>query len=188
VFLKGNQKVFYCSAQDANCEWTRGQAGGVLSAQEVHTRFGYELGEPLLVASGTWFSYGYNATGAIWRQTGLEPKSRGMGLVWYFDLDKPVWRVEDYNLRKATSVKSPSDFVIIADSDANGVTDLEILPTVTSTRPIGRIHRGGANVLFLDGHVQWYLQRDIGITSVMRPEEAMKQRMWNYDNEAAGPW
>jgi len=49
----------------------------------------------------------------------------------------------------------------------------------------GSIHRGGANVLFCDGHVQWFLKRDLVVRWPVIAEEGAKQRMWNIDNRPA---
>src|SRR2546426_224601 len=54
---------------------------------------------------------------------------------------------------------------------------------------IATVHGGGANVLFLDSHVQWYLQKDLRIqTRPLVAEESAKQRLWNADNEPAKQW
>src|SRR6059058_4235997 len=70
--------------------------------------------------------------------------------------------------QKISKVKLPSEFILIADTVADGVDDLRIGSRDTSGIPgfpystgIGKIHRGGANVLFCDGHVQWHLQKDL---------------------------
>jgi prepilin-type N-terminal cleavage/methylation domain-containing protein len=53
-FLNGEQRVFYCPAQDERCEWKKGEAPATSTGQPVelatdlHARFGYEVGEPLL--------------------------------------------------------------------------------------------------------------------------------------------
>jgi prepilin-type processing-associated H-X9-DG protein len=57
------------------------------------------------------------------------------------------------------------------------------------SRGPGNIHRGGANLLFADGHVQWSLQRDVWIQIITPiPQEANKQRIWNSDNQPAALW
>src|SRR5882672_4031155 len=38
--LGGNQKVFYCPAQDPKCQWKPDAAGSIQLAQEIHTNFG----------------------------------------------------------------------------------------------------------------------------------------------------
>jgi prepilin-type processing-associated H-X9-DG protein len=56
-------------------------------------------------------------------------------------------------------------------------------PPSTAYTALGTIHRGGANVLFCDGHVQWYAYDDISF-----PHEANSSQeryreisaMWDY--------
>jgi|SRR5688572_6782393 len=194
AFLNGNQKAFYCPAQDPRCEWNDENPGHVFFAQEAHTKFGFKLGERLLIGSnipsGTWFSYGYNFDGANLRVSPTDP-NRGMGAVSYVDVHLPTSSVRDGGLRKATSVRAPSQFIVIADSTADGWNDLDIMAFAGGPpgfrRVIGSNHRGGANILFLDGHVQWYLQSDVIVGIPYAPAEAVKQRMWNYDNKPANP-
>jgi len=52
----------------------------------------------------------------------------------------------------------------------------------------GRIHNGGANVLFCDGHVEWFLHDNLIVHSpvplpTLLPKEINLRRMWNRDNE-----
>ena len=115
-----------------------------------------------------------------------------MGAVSYENLDSPPWKVTDVNLRKASAVKAASNFITIADTTADSGNDFGIVPQVAGVAgarmTIGDVHRGGANVLFLDGHVQWHMQSDLTIQWPPVPDEAKKQRMWNWDNQPAGPW
>jgi prepilin-type processing-associated H-X9-DG protein len=50
---------------------------------------------------------------------------------------------------------------------------------------LGRIHRGGDNVLFCDGHVTWYKQEDLiwreGIST--EADRHRLHRMWVYDQK-----
>jgi prepilin-type N-terminal cleavage/methylation domain-containing protein len=53
-FLGGSEGAFYCPALDDRFEWRRDGPVGSSSgrtATDVHARFGYELGEPLLDGS-----------------------------------------------------------------------------------------------------------------------------------------
>lgn len=206
-FLSHNQKVFYCPAQDPRCQWNDDNPGYVKYAREIHTNFGYDLGERLILGCsgsitedgvstyypGTWFSYGYNGPGANWIQSQFDPRSRGMGGVFYqrIDLEERKWLVSKTNLRKASSVKSPSEFVIIADTTADSDNDAGILPMISGVPGfrihVADVHRGGANVLFLDGHVEWHIQSDMISTWIPIREEAWKHRMWNYDHKPARP-
>jgi prepilin-type processing-associated H-X9-DG protein len=73
------------------------------------------------------------------------------------------------------------------------VGDLQIFPRNIQIRAgyentPATVHRGGANVLFCDGHVQWFLKRDLVIGWPVIPQESAKQRMWNMDSQPAMPW
>src|SRR6267142_2160197 len=67
----------------------------------------------------------------------------------------------------ATKIRSPSEFILMADAAADGCRDFMIQALACRPIPdeylltVGKVHRGGANVLFADGHVQWYLQSDM---------------------------
>jgi len=194
-FLNGNQKVFYCPAEDPRCQWTRDMGGEVAYADDFYSRFGYEPGERLLVgghspvltspqSNGTFFSYGFNHGGAARSST-----SRNAGV------SGPDYDIDGSRLpypfdRKVTNVKSPSSLILVADTTADGWEDFWITKQIVSgpaMQSVATIHRGGANVLFCDGHVQWYLQQDISVKWPPVPEEAAKQRLWNADDLASDP-
>ena len=121
------------------------------------------------------FSYGYN-----WVGTGLPDGSGGRGLTHYND--KGGW-----NWRRMTDIASPSSMIMLADSDTHkdnpghGLWDGLIAPYywveldpgsyIRNGLP-GVVHRGSADAVFVDGHVQW---RDI---DWFRSDYALK---WNYD-------
>jgi len=197
--LNGNEKVFYCPAEDLRCEWKPDAPGALYFAEELHARLGYELGERLIFSgdspvpngpppNGTFFSYGYNLAGSYGKPPPpIVPK--GMGGDFFFDNGA---RQQGFN-RKSTNVKCSAEFIIIADTIADGSRDYLVRPfNSTPSTPfsdaIGNIHRGGANALFLDGHVQWYLQRDLLAKWPPVPEEAAKQCLWNADNQPAQSW
>jgi prepilin-type processing-associated H-X9-DG protein len=93
--------------------------------------------------------------------------------------------------RRATSVKRPSEFILIADTGADAHGDFAITPSNATPgveNSLADVHRGGSNVLFCDGHVQWYLQKDLMVSRPPVAEDASKQRMWNVDYNSAGPW
>jgi prepilin-type processing-associated H-X9-DG protein len=164
-------------------------------ADDVANDFGYERGERMLLEMGTFFSYGYNASGAI---GGPGFAGRGMGEDRY-DLLNPGNRV--HAAIKATSVRSSSEFILITDAAADGWADFSVLPMPSRSQlgnpfkaqpglddSVSDIHRGGSNVLFADGHVQWYLRNDVFVKWLPVPEEARKQRYWNSDNLPSRPW
>jgi len=183
--LNGNQQVFYCPAQDDRCKWTADAPGPVLLANDIATNFGYELGERLLLSRGTYFSYGYNAQGAM---GGGGSSNRGMGQDRH-NLADPTFCVRD--AKQVTSVKSSSEFIIIADTAADGWADFTLLPNpsgVGMNDSLADIHRGGSNVLFCDGHVQWYLRSGLLVKWLPIAEEAARQRLWNADNQPSRQW
>ena len=186
-FMGDNQETFYCPAQDVRCRWENvprepGRAG---RATPFEARFGYDLGEPLL-DDRRYFSYGYNAWGSdgSYGQT-----ARGLGDVYAGPRPTP----DDMAELRATRVKVPEDMIAIADSTADGLYDWFIKPhsnpSAAHTLP-GNVHpsrgphRGGSNVLFCDGHVQWYRQEDISFDSYAADWSpfAVIERMWNYDH------
>jgi prepilin-type processing-associated H-X9-DG protein/prepilin-type N-terminal cleavage/methylation domain-containing protein len=207
--LRGNQKVFYCPAQDPKCQWTSDAPGPVVYAREFHTKFGYEIGERVLFDGdetvqrglGTFFSYGCNRDGLYWRNDvpPLPMPEGGMGMGWFFWYRSPPestdW-VRGMHPQKDTDVRSPSEFIIIADTVADAARDFRVLPaerlppgaTALVTSAPARIHRGGANVLFCDGHVQWYLQKDLLVRTPPIGQESNKQRRWNRDNQPGALW
>jgi prepilin-type N-terminal cleavage/methylation domain-containing protein/prepilin-type processing-associated H-X9-DG protein len=197
-FLRGNRNVFYCPVQNPKCEWKPDAPGPVLYATDFHTQFGYEKGERLLLnaatgGGGTFFSYGCNwsgigAPGSVIK----DPAGQAMG---YSMWDSSRGWNQNRVCRKVTSVRSPAEFIIMADTTADTYSDFHIgakeewqlLMWRVAVIP-AKVHRGGANVLFCDGHVQWYLQRDLVCKDPPVAEEASKQRMWNADNQPAAIW
>jgi len=184
--LKGGRNIFYCPAQDPRCQWRDDAPGPALFGGASATRFGYESGERLLVDPGMYFSYGYNGGGA-WGGPGF-PFPRGMGSDRYSLID-PTFH--PYTAQRACRVKSGSDFIMIADTVADAQGDFEIYPENTQAtvyNSLGDIHRGGANILFGDGHVQWYLPGDLMLQWPVVPQEAAKQCKWNVDNQPSRAW
>jgi prepilin-type N-terminal cleavage/methylation domain-containing protein/prepilin-type processing-associated H-X9-DG protein len=204
--LRGKQDLFYCPAQDPKCKWTSDAPGPVVYATEFHTKFGYEIGERILFlgyagfedvkrSSGTFFSYGCNRTGVSWRN-GIPPLpyprgfSMGMGwFFWYPDDTTTGWQ-RGYHPQKDTDVHSPSEFIVMGDTTADGWMDFYVRPAERPPGPLppinsapARIHRGGANILFADGHVKWYPRKELLVITPPIPQESNKHRMWNYDNE-----
>src|SRR5437667_939218 len=160
--LGGNQKVFYCPSQDPKCEWKPDAPGEIQFAQDIHTNFGYEIGERLLLAGGNepgaWFSYGINSVGAFGRPG--TPRPRGIGGIQYSGTVKPPLSTYLGNqwVLRATAVRRSSEFIVMGDTNADGFDDTDIAPYSIGTRLelVGNVHHNGANILFADGHVQWF--------------------------------
>lgn len=183
-YLKGNQQVFYCPAQDARCQWISQAPGPVVLATESATNFGYEVGERLLLAHKMYFSYGYNGVGS--GVVGFP--GRGMGADWHSLTDSSFF---ERGARRSSSVKRASEFITIADTVADGNGDFEIRNNVSGPGiedSLSDVHRGGSNVLFYDGHVQWYLRTDLMVPRPVVAQDAAKQRRWNVDFEPARIW
>ena len=180
-FLGGNQHVFVCPGRDERFYWTESAPGPVVRAAAADTPYGFVEGERF-VLWGMFFSYGYNATGA--------PLSRhedcGLGVL----INTNIVHSRLRELR-ASRVRRPSEMIAIGDSNGDAKEDHQILydRQPLNFAPVGRVHRGGANILFCDGHVQWYTQEDVTIDarSSYGPDEYRKLRMWNYDNTAGPP-
>ncbi len=193
--LTGNQKVFYCPAQDSKCQWKPDAPGGVQFAQDIHTNFGYEIGERLLLTGGNdpgaWFSYGINGVGAIGRIG--TPRQRGIGGILYSSNFNPPLSGFFGNqwVLRAAAVRRASEFIVMGDTTVDGFRDLEIVPTLNPgdrRALVGNVHHNGANILFFDGHVQWFLQSDLVTKWLPVPEEAPRQRLWNSDGEPSEAW
>ena len=93
-----------------------------------------------------------------------------------------------YRQLKASKVRLPAQTIAIADSTADGWTDFWISPIPGAQgAPPGSVHRDGANVLFCDGHVQWYAQKELVRPAAFdSPQIYLRwqamERMWNYDH------
>jgi prepilin-type processing-associated H-X9-DG protein/prepilin-type N-terminal cleavage/methylation domain-containing protein len=179
AFLGGDQGVFYCPSQDERYEWRKGEGATMNVADDVHARYGYEVGERVLL-DNRYFSYGYNAWGTY---TGINEPYKGLGPFVNVVASGPLYRE-----LKATRVRVPAQTIAIADSNADELTFFAISPIPGAAgEPPGAIHRGGANVLFCDGHVQWYAQTELRKPlSFGSAEERLRwqamERMWNYDH------
>jgi prepilin-type processing-associated H-X9-DG protein/prepilin-type N-terminal cleavage/methylation domain-containing protein len=173
-FMGREKRSFNCPSQDEQCYWTDGGPAPLLRAGAVHVPLGYDLGEPL-IHSLAYFSYGYNGGG-----TGANSE-KGLGL-YIVKAPGPQYRV--HSEKRAAAVVRPAEMIAIGDSTADGLADYELVPFRTHPRGWpGRVHAGGANVLFCDGHVTWYRQEDLLTTDGGNPPEVV--RMWN-DNHRAG--
>ena len=180
-FTNGEQAVFHCPERDERFEWRKVTPGpGPGRATAIHARYGYELGEPLLNVRDTCFSYGYNTGGAA----GTTSRGhRGLG----FAVDATPADLHLYQLAReprVSRVKVASNMIAIADSYSENTGGFGISPYADSRAHPGGMHSGGANVLFCDGHVQWYPLKGLVLTDDNPlPHELIIRRMWNNDNE-----
>jgi prepilin-type processing-associated H-X9-DG protein len=159
-YLRGSRQPFRCPDRDDRFEWSSNPVNAVAPAPPDFSGYGYEVGEPMLDAVYTPFSYGYNLWGT---------EEAGLGSV------REV---------KASLVRAPWDMIAITDSsgsDGLGVENFLLSPFVPSLASPGTIHFGGANVLFCDGHVQRYLRAEIILINdnVEDPNIGRIAMMWN---------
>jgi prepilin-type processing-associated H-X9-DG protein/prepilin-type N-terminal cleavage/methylation domain-containing protein len=157
AMLNGDQGVFYCPARDSDFEWpvTRNQTGAMV-ATNAEAGWGYIPGEKLLDNRSGAFSYGYNDWGT--GPNGIFPPAvqRGLGGDLWAPYSKEV---------KAARVKKPAEMIAIADNTPDRNWDMNVDP-FNPTEAIGKIHKGGGNILFADGHVQWYPQQEMMLYDV----------------------
>jgi len=184
----GSQAVFNCPAQDEQFYWKEGVPvwPETYPAQEIHSAwYAYNVGEPLIGFIGSYFTYGYNMAGLDDSPAPLltsgDPFLRGLGA--YVSVDDG-WRQRGRSFlteKAASLVIRPSEMIAIADSTPDGVYDFVIKGTrnESGSEWPGDIHRGGANVLFCDGHVTWYVQSDLVGPA---QNDVTKRCMWHNDN------
>ena len=186
-YLGGANEAFNCPAQDEPNQWSRDEYGfpprpGRLAADGTVLHYGYERFEWLLEDHKVGFSYGYNAFGYTNDTEAPIDLQRGLGSY--------VSTVGDRRYRElaASRVRSPSEMIAIADTgrrrDRGGSNSLVIEPRGQKTPT--PTHRGGANVLFCDGHVQWHHPNDVSSVQWLPPDRV--QRLWNNDHEPWTPW
>lgn len=168
-------RVFHCPANDIAIDWQITFGAGSQYAIQSDRGFGYRPGERLLQTTGVPFSYGYNDWGAGFNGV---PGSEQYGLGG--DIGDPAGR-PGYGLElRAARVRLPARMIAVADSFTDGIFDYNIDPNDTNENP-GNLHNGGANVLFCDGHVDWYAQSDLTNVNPATPQGTAMNQMWNND-------
>jgi prepilin-type processing-associated H-X9-DG protein/prepilin-type N-terminal cleavage/methylation domain-containing protein len=194
---EANRGIFHCPARDDPFDWIADPPGWWPRAGQWELGFGYDADEPLLFIDRNtegpppdwgfpymWFSYGYNADGAA-----IPGDPASMNGQRALGSSAPPGNFEGTTTReiRAGRVKAPGDMIAIADSshgERRGGPPLTVSGMRSGTPP-APVHRGGANVLFCDGHVQWYLQADITYpytTDRRNPAFVRVAPMWNNDH------
>jgi len=152
--LADTRAVFKCPTTGPEFRWETNfaslSAGGFLA----------------VIRTNVHLSYGYNGTGSF--AEGVVNAFQGLGLL----PEQPV-RIQQVN--------RPADLIAVGDSDGDGVADGQIsfarIRAVNRLwNPPGRRHSGGANVAFVDGHVEWRTQ-----TNWIRRSVEVAQS-WNRDH------
>lgn len=179
----GVEKLFWCPANQEGFQWqVKYSAPGGAYAVDSDTGYGYDVGELLLNVFTVPFSYGYNDWGVDATQAQNAERQRGLGGDIIYPRD-PDPKKQCYEL-KANRVKKASEMIAIADNTTDGSWDYNIDPRPSDAGEFpGKIHRGGSNVLFCDGHVDWYAQKDLINIKSADPRGSAMNRMWNNDNE-----
>jgi prepilin-type processing-associated H-X9-DG protein/prepilin-type N-terminal cleavage/methylation domain-containing protein len=183
-----SKDAFSCPSRGDEARWTDTGPEPLARAYGLLVDLGYEEGEPI-VNDLTPFSYGYNVEGATSSNSFL-PDQKGLG-AW--PMIAGVYNDDRFGEMPAARIRVPSDMIAVADSDGGGQTpfrltwraDHLIAPDRTSDALPGRLHAGGANVLFCDGHVTWYLQEDL-IGFSRSPADQPRIIRWNNDHHARG--
>jgi prepilin-type processing-associated H-X9-DG protein len=147
--------------------------------------YGYDSGELLLNVFSVPYSYGYNDWGAVNSVNGhgqgqmTADEQLGLG----GDVQPPNSKVHEL---RASRVRSASEMIAIADNTTDGQWDYNLDPNNATEYP-GKIHRNGSNVLFVDGHVDWYLQKDLINVNPNTAAGSQMNRMWNVDHKCHDP-
>ena len=190
LYMNGNQGVFFCPAQDPGLLWQyvtqSGGPPGAHYAKDIDQGWGYKPQELLLDTQTIPFSYGYNDWGTLqYRPYGSDPINTQLGLGGdlNFGVGFPFYG-NSHKTRelKYGRVKIAAEMIAIADGTPDGSWDYNIDPNNPREWP-GKIHHGGCNVLFADGHVAWYYQKEL--TSDLPNTDAGRRmnQMWNNDHQ-----
>jgi prepilin-type processing-associated H-X9-DG protein len=144
--------------------------------------FGFDAGEPLLSEDRVHFSYGYNGCGTNGFAAPPNEHHKGLGSMLYLVPSSATLPVSEL---RASRVRLPAEMIAVTDSSVDGRVDYIAVPNHPDPRlwP-GKVHGGGPNALFCDGHVQWYPQKDLLVTyNTFIASESPVRRMWNNDHE-----
>ena len=188
-FMNDETKVFWCPARAPEQQWPSDFGSDPAKyATAAETGWGYLVrgnssGRRLLndqyPPGARGFSYGYNDWGVFgvdYTVAGVR-KQAGLG--------GDLWTTSGHYVGevKASRVRKAAEMIAIADRVEKFENEFafNIDPSTAAEYP-GDIHRGGANVLFCDGHVEWFAQKALIKTAAI-PENAAMRRMWNNDND-----
>ena len=129
------------------------------------------------------FTYGIND----WGFKENIPADRGLG--------GAEWQGSKYCRKKTAQIRNATEMVAFADSNATGNYDSCVDPTLPDLpgEGPGYRHMMGANVVFVDGHSEWfhvqylvgaaYYNIDTGEIIVQTPKGQKFRRYWYSDNE-----
>jgi prepilin-type processing-associated H-X9-DG protein len=168
-------EVYNCPARDERFYWNEAYEPPDPGHVARNADWGYEPGEPVILLWRSKFTYGYNMRGS-----GDRGSNYRYGLGAFISSD-PVRR-QRYEMREVSigRIKMPSDMIAVGDSNADGHADFVLDGGYACPAVPGSIHRGGANILFADGHVAWFLQSSLVGWRYLQVDE--RQRRWNADH------
>ena len=177
-YMDSTTDVFWCPSTDNGVRWQKRQGG----AQRSFLRFlGYEPGEAPLKGR-EFFSYGYNGWGVrVFTSIRRNQQHLGLGGHAQGSIDD---RDGNHELQES-KIKRPEEMIAIGDTFMNADWDTWLTPQYQyrrSSYPSKR-HRGGAEILFTDGHaVNMHIDELLGkrnIGPLNRSDVAL--RRWNND-------
>ena len=177
--LDGQKEVFHCPSRDDSFRWTDTSPSPVIPASGYLVDFGYEPGEPV-ISTYAHFSYAYNCgnSGHVSDQSGLGAWPRHANIFHDESGEMPARRI----------IK-PSEMIAVADSNGDGRGDYKMFGrrNISLLLP-GRVHAGGANVLYCDGHVAHDRQEDLTYDQPLLPADLPKVRRWNNNHSTNPGW
>jgi prepilin-type N-terminal cleavage/methylation domain-containing protein/prepilin-type processing-associated H-X9-DG protein len=156
-----NRAVFQCPAapRDAAWDW---QANPTLGARNAEGN-----PDPLGIGNHARFSIGFNDWGLDWQHT----PQLGLG----GDINGGSFK----GLVREGMVANPAEMIVLGDSRADASLDANIDPTEIDQWPSSR-HRGRANVVFGDAHVESPKRHDLIDPAADNPW----RRRWNNDHQS----
>lgn len=183
----GGQKVFRCPSQLQDFEWVPNQTTAPVATTDADMGYGYNKGESLLLKSVAKFTYGYNDWGADPNQPPLNAQSqRGLGGDVYNST---------YGQVKASRVRKGAEMILFTDIQAESNNYcFNVDPVRYNDREWpSKIHRGGSNVAYFDGHVAWKNFKDLVLWNTttgtlllpISPTRQINSREWNTDNKSS---
>jgi prepilin-type processing-associated H-X9-DG protein/prepilin-type N-terminal cleavage/methylation domain-containing protein len=198
-FMNGNTGAFHCPAQESNygdwTGWLIHPPTALPKATAEDDGWGYTVGEPLLDVHAVVFSYGYTDWGSV--NVGVNPYLGLGGDCWWGDVNHKnsagaMIRCLELNYSK---VVRSADMLAICDISTPGPGsnnwNFNADPTsLDGTQTPSKIHEGGSNCLFCDGHAQWKRQEELVLFDVATrqmystsdPRYMANCRQWNNDN------
>jgi prepilin-type processing-associated H-X9-DG protein len=199
---KNGGKLFTCPSRGPEYDWSDEGALSslIVVANDLDEGYGYRKGEKLLMhndSTQVFWSYGYNDWG-----TGQGPSQAGNPQAPKTDPQLGLGGDVYGGIKelKASRVRKPAEMIMITDSGVPSAKwRMNVDPRDKDEAP-SAIHRGGANVLWCDGHVSFLMKKELVLFSFPKdkpdsefgtnylpsslPQYKQIARMWNNTNES----